>query len=132
MHLIDTNVLADVAGRDPVWFEWSARQLAAHAASGLAINQIILAEISALYDSPQLVEAHFPRAEYERLDLPWEAAFVTSRAFLDYRRSGGPRVVPMPDFYIGAHALVAGIPLITRDATRYRSYFPGIELIAPG
>ena len=131
MHLVDTNVLADVARLDPVWAEWSSRQLAAHATTGLAINQIILAEIAALYDTASQVEEHFPRTVYERLDLPWEAAFVTSRAFLKYRESGGSRTSPMPDFYIGAHALVAGLPLITRQATRYRTYFPDIQLIAP-
>ena len=131
MHLVDTNVLADVASRDAAWFEWSARQLGRHASTGLGINQIILAEISGLYESAGQVEAQFPRTEYERLDLPWEAAFITSRAFLQYRQNGGPRPVPIPDFYIGAHAAVSGIPLITRDPTIYRTYFPQIRLIAP-
>ena len=131
MHLVDTNVLSDVATRNARWFEWSSRQLERHTATGLAINQIILAEISALYDSPERVEAVFSTAEYTRLDLPWEAAFATSRAFLLYKRSGGPRDVPMPDFYIGAHALVACLPLITRDAARYRTYFPEVVLVAP-
>ena len=98
---------------------------------GLAINQIILAEIASIFDNEAQLEELLPRNWLNRLDLPWDAAFVTSRAFLQYRRSGGPREVPMPDFYIGAHALVAGIPLITRDATRYRTYFPGIQLVAP-
>ena len=131
MHLVDTNVLGDVARRDPTWFGWSASQLERFAETGLAVNQIILAEISALYETPELVEQALPSTAFVRLDLPWESAFLTSRAFLTYRRAGGPRPVPMPDFYIGAHALAAGLPLITRDATRYRTYFPRLELIAP-
>ena len=122
MHLVDTNVLSDVATRNARWFEWSSRQLERHTATGLAINQIILAEISALYDSPERVEAVFSTAEYTRLDLPWEAAFATSRAFLLYKRSGGPRDVPMPDFYIGAHALVACLPLIQPSSVPSRTY----------
>ena len=131
MHLVDTNVLGDVAARDPVWFDWSAEQLERFAPTGLGVNQVILAEVSAFYDTAEAVDEFLPRSQFERLELPWEAAFLTSRAFLAYRRTGGPRLVPIPDFYIGAHAMVSGLGLITRDAKTYRTYFPELELVSP-
>ncbi|WP_343396554.1 DNA-binding protein [Candidatus Amarobacter glycogenicus] len=96
----------------------------------LAINQIIFAEILLLM---LLVgqSMGFSTAEYTRVNLPWEAAFTAARAFLLYRKADGVKTSPLPDFYIGAHALVAGLPVITRDAARYRTYFPEVELVAP-
>lgn len=130
--LVDANVLLDVAKEDPVWYPWSAVALAEAAErGGLAINPLIYAEVSVGFDRRELLDAVLPAGEYARLDLPWDAAFLAGKAFLAYRRAGGTRRSPLSDFYIGAHAAVAGMPLLTRDAGRYRTYFPKLELIAP-
>lgn len=130
--LVDANVLLDVAKEDPVWAQWSAVALAEAAErGGLAINPLIYAEVSVGFDRRELLDAVLPADEYARLDLPWDAAFLAGKAFLAYRHAGGTRRSPLSDFYIGAHAAVAGMPLLTRDAGRYRTYFPKLELIAP-
>lgn len=130
--LVDTNVLVDVLTQDPTWYEWSAGQLVHCAArGGLAINPLIYAEISVYYQKIAELDAALPPHAYQRLPLPWEAAFLAGKAFLQYRQQGGARSSSLPDFYIGAHALASGLPLLTRDARRYRAYFPGLELIAP-
>jgi predicted nucleic acid-binding protein len=97
----------------------------------LVINPIIYAEVAVGFDAPEDVEAALPADGYRREPLPYEAAFAAGKAFLDYRRRGGTRTSPLPDFYIGAHAAVRGYRLLTRDAARYRTYFPAVELIAP-
>ena len=131
MHLVDSNVLLDVLTDNSAWFEWSAARIAERLVEGLSINALILAEVSANFDSWEAVDAAVPRASFARLDLPFEAAFAASQAFVSYKRSGGTKTSPVPDFYIGAHALVAGLPLITRDTKRYRTYFPDVQLVAP-
>jgi predicted nucleic acid-binding protein len=130
--LIDTNVLVDVfQGIDP-WARWSADQLRRAADSSvLLINQIVYTELSIGFDTIEDLDATLAPMPIEREPLPFPAGFVAGRAFLDYRRRGGSRTSPLPDFYIGAHAAVAGYRLLTRDASRYRSYFPTLELIAP-
>jgi predicted nucleic acid-binding protein len=130
MVLFDANVLIDVLHRDPVWFEWSAARVDEHEAEGIAINQVIYAELSIGFPTSEACDDALTEG-IVKLDLPWEAAFRAGRAFLQYRRSGGTRLTPLPDFFIGAHAQVAGMKLVTRDATRYRTYFPDIEIIAP-
>ena len=132
MILIDSNILIDVMGGDPVWGERSAQALV-DAADGaeLAINPIIYAEISIGFPSEAALESVLGSTGLRRLDLPYAAAFVAGKAFLEYRRRGGLRSSPLPDFYIGAHAAVAGIPLLTRDLSRYRTYFPKLELMTP-
>ena len=130
--LIDSNVLVDILQDDPDWQEWSeARLTDARRAGSLVINPLIYAEVSAGYPTQRQTDQALSAAYYRRENLPWEAAFSASRAFLAYRRSGGPRRSPLPDFYIGAHAELKGYTLLTRDAARYRSYFPTLKVIAP-
>lgn len=130
--LVDSNVLLDVATRDPRWGAWSAEQLELAAESGaLVINPIIYAEVSIGYERIEQLEAALPGSIYQREPLPYEAAFLAGKAFLRYRRRGGGRHAPLPDFYVGAHAAVRGLQLLTRDAARYRTYFPTVHLIAP-
>jgi predicted nucleic acid-binding protein len=130
--LVDSNVLLDVLTEDPAWFAWSSDQLARRADAGpLAINPIIYAEVSIRFADIAELEEVLPPSAFERLPLPWEAAFLAGKCFLRYRRSRGVRRSPLPDLYIGAHAAVAGLALLTREATRYRTYFPSLRLIAP-
>lgn len=130
--LIDSNVLLDIATEDLRWFAWSSAALAAAAEdSVLVINPLIYAEVSIGYQAIEQVEDALPTALFRREALPFEAAFLAGKAFLDYRRRGGLRTSPLPDFYIGAHAAVAGWRLLTRDATRFRTHYPTVELIAP-
>lgn len=131
--LVDSNVLIDVATNDPRWFEWSSRSLARGADEGrLAINPIIYAEVAAGYDRIEELDEVLPADVFRRLPLPWEAGFLAGRCFVEYRRRGGTRSAPLPDFYIGAHAAVSGMTLLTRDAARYRTYFPRLDVVAPG
>lgn len=130
--LVDTNVLLDVATEDPVWFDWSASRLSQAAnRDGLAINPIVYAELSVHYDTLEALETALSGHPFARLALPWDAAFVAGKAFRRYRSRGGSKRAPLPDFYIGAHAAVAGLVLLTRDAKRYRDHFPRLKLIAP-
>ena len=132
MVLVDANVLLDWLTGDPAWQAWSIDQLDRHdKADGLAINPLIFAEVAMSYSSAEQLEAALPAARFARLTLPYEAAFRAGHAFGEYRRAGGERRSPMPDFYIGAHAAVTGLPLLTRDARRYRTYFPEVRLITP-
>lgn len=130
--LVDSNVLLDIATNDPVWFPWSSDALEDIAnESNLAINALIYAEISIGYERVEDVEEAIPSETFRREPLPYEAAFLAGKAFLHYRRRGGARTSPLPDFYIGAHAAVARFRILTRDARLYRTYFPTVELIAP-
>ena len=130
--LVDSNVLFDVLQEDEEWLDWSASMLAQAAERGaLAINPIIYAEVCAGYDTIEELDRVMPLEFYRREPLPWTAGFLASRAFLSYRRRGGARRSPLPDFYIGAHAAVAGHTLLTRDPKRYRRYFPKLRIIAP-
>lgn len=130
--LVDSNVLLDVATEDPRWGEWSARTLEEIADSEpLAINPLIYAEVSIRYETIEELEEVLPAEVFRRENLPYEAGFLAGKAFLSYRRRGGKRASPLPDFYIGAHAAVAGYRLLTRDAARYRHAFPRLRLIAP-
>ena len=130
--LVDTNVLIDLLEEDPEWFDWSRSKLEIHSITDtLAINQLILAEVSVEFVSDDELNNALPPEFVQRLDLPWSAAFVAGRRFLDYRRRGGPWPIPLPDFYIGAHALVEGFALLTRDADFYQTNFPEVQLICP-
>lgn len=130
--LVDSNVILDILTEDAEWLDWSAAALAAQAnRAPLAINPIIYAEVAAGIARVEDLEAALPPEHYERRPLPWEAAFLAGRCFVKYRRRGGARRSPMPDFYIGAHAAVEGLTLLTRDARRYRTYFPGLRVVAP-
>lgn len=130
--LVDSNVLIDVSAGDSTWGEWSSRALRAAAdRAPLVINAIIYAEVSVGCPTIEAVEAALPLDLYRREPLPYEAAFLAGKAYLRHRQSGGARPSPLPDFYIGAHAAIAGHQLLTRDPARYRTYFPTVELIAP-
>jgi predicted nucleic acid-binding protein len=130
--LVDSNVILDIATVDPRWYAWSARALESAAnESTLAINPLIYAEVSVGFDRIEELDLALSSTLYQREPLPFEAAFLAGKAFVQYRRRGGHRANPLPDFYIGAHAAVRRFRLLTRDAARYRTYFPTIELIAP-
>jgi predicted nucleic acid-binding protein len=131
--LVDSNVILDVVTGDPQWSEWSGSMLTHYADRGvLVINPVIYAEISVGFERIEELDEALPADSFRRDPLPWEAAFLAGKCFLVYRRQGGVRRSPLPDFYIGAHAAVAGLPLLTRDARRYRTYFPRLALLTPG
>lgn len=127
--LVDANVLIDLATDDPVWGDWSATALAR--AGRLLINPIVYAEVSIAFERIEDVDSLVPATVFHREDLPWEAAFLAGKAFHAYRRRSGARTLPLPDFFIGAHAAVRGYRLLTRDAARFRTYFPKLTLIIP-
>jgi len=130
--LVDSNILLDVATGDPTWSDWSAQALETAAnESPLVINALIYAEVSIGYQRIEELEQAIPSTTFRREPLPYEAAFLAGKAFLKYRRRGGQRTSPLPDFYIGAHAAVSGFRILTRDARRYRTYFPTVDLISP-
>ncbi len=130
--LVDSNVLLDVLTDDPHWSRWSSAALTDGAERDvLTINPIIYAEVSVGFVRIEELNAALPAQTFHRVALPWEAAFLAGKCFLTYRTRGGARAAPLPDFYIGAHASVSGMTLLTRDASRYRTYFPKLRLIAP-
>ena len=130
--LVDSNVILDVLTDDDEWGDWSSDMLAESARSGmLVINPIVYAEVSIGFERIEDVDDALPTSHYRRLPLPFEAAFLAGQCFLKYRRRGGDRRSPLPDFYIGAHAALAGFTLLTRDPRRYKTYFPSLRLIAP-
>jgi predicted nucleic acid-binding protein len=130
--LVDSNVLLDVLTEDAQWLDWSATALSLAAERAvLIINPLIYAEVSVRFERIEDLDAALPPSLFRRDGLPWEAGFLAAKCFRAYRREGGARRSPLPDFYIGAHAAIRGLTLLTRDATRYRTYFPTLELIAP-
>lgn len=130
--LVDSNVLLDVLTEDPTWYAWSANAVEEQSEQAvLAINPIIYAEVSIRFSRIEDLEDALPPTMLERAALPWEAAFLAGKCFVRYRRRGGARRSPLPDFYIGAHAAVRRWTLLTRDPRRYRAYFPTLSLIAP-
>jgi hypothetical protein len=130
--LVDTNVLVDVFRGSEPWAGWSAHELRRAAdESILVINPIVYTELSMGFETIEELDLTLSPLSIERQPLPYPAAFLAGRTFLEYRRRGGPRTSPLPDFYIGAHAAVAGYRLLTRDSSRYRSYFPRLDIIAP-
>lgn len=129
--LVDSNVLLDILIPDPVWEAWSSEALVETAESSvLAINPVIYAEVSIGFDRIEDLEDALPDP-LRREDLPWDAAFLAGKAFLQYRGSSGEKRSPPPDFFIGAHAAIRGYRLLTRDAKRYRTSFPTLQLITP-
>lgn len=130
--LVDSNVLIDVLSGESAWSDWSNRALARLGSEGLlVINPVIYAEVSHRYSKKETLDRELPEEAFLRENIPWTAAFLAGKAYLEYRRRGGQRRSPLPDFFIGAHAAVAGLRLVTRDAARYRTYYPGIDLVAP-
>lgn len=130
--LVDTNVLLDIATDDPQWAAWSGTALSNVLDQGsVVVNPIIYAELSVGFERIEDLDAYLPETDFRREPLPYNAGFLAGKAFLAYRRRGGARQSPLPDFYIGAHAAVNRYQLLTRDAARYRTYFPTVSLIAP-
>ena len=132
LTLVDSNVLLDVLSDDPTWESWSAQAIEQCARDGgLCINAIIYAEVSTDFARIEEVNLALPEDFFRRLPMPLEAAFLAGKAYLKYRKHGGTRTCALPDFFIGAHAAVGGMRLLTRDARRYRTYFPMLELLTP-
>ena len=132
MFLVDTNVLLDIFTDDATWRSWSERTIRdALLAGTVGINPIVYAETSLAFADTDALDCHLEFLMLARLPLPYGAAFRAGRAFLRYRRAGGTRSSPLPDFYIGAHAETEGLTLLTRDLGRYRSYFPSLKLVTP-
>jgi predicted nucleic acid-binding protein len=130
--LVDTNVILDVVQDDPVWAEWSQGQLDVWAVRDeLAINSVIYAELSIAYARIEELEDTVETAGLRLLEIPREALFLAGKAFLAYKKLGGARSGVLPDFFIGAHAAIMQLPLLTRETARYRTYFPGVALITP-
>jgi predicted nucleic acid-binding protein len=130
--LVDSCVLIDVLADDPHWADWSVDQLDTLSQAGpLLINPIILAELSPRFETAQDLELALAGLPLRRAPLPWDAAFLAGQAFKLYRQSMGRKASPLPDFYIGAHATVQNLALLTRDVARYQTYFPKLKLIAP-
>ena len=130
--LIDACVLIDIATEDPIWGGWSADALARAAEDQvLVINPLIYAKVSVAFLRIEDLNDALPEALFQREALPYAAGFLAGKAHLAYRRRGGTRATPLPDFYIGAHAAIAGHQLLTRDAQRFRTAFPSVLLIAP-
>ena len=132
MTLVDTNVLRDVLARDPVWFPWSVEQLQQRRLQGLLlINDITYAELAVRIANEAELVAALAELGVRLERTPTSALFLAGKAFGRYRKAGGPRPSLLPDFFIGAHAEVARLPILTRDTRRYRTYFPSVKLIAP-
>ena len=132
MTLLDSNVLLDVFTKTPIWWEWSLMQLEEAALHGpLLINDVIFAETSVRFDSLDTFDAALAPMGVTIAPMPRKALFLAGKAFARYRAAGGTRAGVLPDFFIGAHAEIEGLPLLTRDADRYRHYFPTVTLIAP-
>jgi predicted nucleic acid-binding protein len=130
--LVDTNVLLDLVTDDPKWAEWSIAQLEAASLYGpLLINDAVYAELAVRYNRIEDLDAFLDEAGLEIAPIPRAALFLAGKVFAKYRKSGGSRTGVLPDFFIGAHAAVNGLPLLTRDVGRYRTYFPSLKLITP-
>jgi len=132
MILIDSSVFLDIFSKDPNWFECSVSRMAEVTdRSDACINPLIYAEISKRFTSIEELDELIPIDVFRRVPIPYQAAFLAGKAHAAYRRRGGTRITTLPDFFIGAHALVSGHTILTRDPRRIRQYFPSVELIAP-
>jgi len=130
--LVDSNVLLDIFKADPIWCDWSLAALAdAMTVGQVGINQLVYAEISVSFATLAELDEVLAKLQIERIDLPWDAAQLAATAFIAYRKSGGLKTAPLPDFYIYAHAQTRGLTLLTRDARRCRTYFPKTHLVCP-
>ena len=130
--LVDTNVLVDVLENDPDWADWSVAQLRAQAQiHRLVINPVIYAELSLAFSTVEALDETLVVLQIPVIEIPKPALFLAGKAFVKYRRQGGTKTNVLADFFIGAHAAVAGLPVLTRDVRRYASYFPTVQLIAP-
>jgi predicted nucleic acid-binding protein len=131
-RMLDSKVLLDIVTADRKWLGWSTEEFRAAAAEGpVLINPIIYAELAPAFDSQAALDRWVRREIFHRLPLPYEAGYGAAQAFVAYRGRGGTKKSPLPDFYIGAHAELADVALVTRNAARYRTYFPRLKIIAP-
>jgi predicted nucleic acid-binding protein len=132
MILVDSNVILDILTTDPKWYQWSANKLSYLSEShNLIINDIIYTEISIGFDKIEDLDDVISESFFKILPIPKSALFLAGKAFLNYKRKNGSKNLVLPDFFIGAHAAILKIPLLTRDISRYKKYFPTIELISP-
>ncbi len=131
MILVDTNVLVDVIHQDPIWLDWSLRELIKAQNQEILTNYVVYAELHTPNTAGPHIDAFLQKLGVQVLDLSRPAAQLAALAFRSYRQRGGTKTGVLPDFFIGAHAQAEGFQLLTRDAGRYRSYFPGIDLICP-
>ena len=129
--LVDSCVILDIVTEDPRWFSWSAEVLEDHTDVALFINPIIYSEVSIGFQKIEELEAALSHTLFKRAPLPWEAAFLAGKVFYEYRRSGGKKTLPLPDFFIGAHAVIENFHLLTRDTKRFKHYYPTLRIIAP-
>lgn len=130
--LVDSNVLLDLFTRDPTWSVWSSDRLAEALDRGpVLVNQVVYGEVAHRFSTIEALDEVLTADRFVRGNLPWAAAVLAATCYRDYRRRGGGRTSILPDFFIGAHAAVLRVQLLTRDAARYRTYFPTVELIAP-
>jgi len=130
--LVDTNVLLDLATDDPKWADWSIAELEKASLNGpLLINDVVYAELAVRYDCIEDLDAFLDQSGLEMAAIPRAALFLAGKVFTKYRKSGGTRTGVLPDVFIGAHTMVGGLTLLTRDVGRYRTYFPSLTLIAP-
>lgn len=130
--LVDSCVILDIMTEDPKWFEWSSEMIEEQASrSTLLINPIIYAEVSVGFKKIEELEAVISQTFFKRTPLPWEAAFLAGKIFFQYRRSGGQRSLPLPDFFIGAHAVIENFYLLTRDTKRFQHYYPTLQILSP-
>lgn len=127
--LVDSNVIIDIAQRDATWYEWSLEALETHPAA--KVNPIIYTELCYQHTSPEEVDELLSQLEIGYQELSRDTLYHTSQAYREYRQRGGLKTAPLPDFFIGAHAAVLEVPLITRDVARYQTYFPSVQLICP-
>ncbi|HKR49077.1 MAG TPA: type II toxin-antitoxin system VapC family toxin [Pseudonocardiaceae bacterium] len=130
--LVDSNVLLDLFTKDPTWSEWSSARLSEALDQGpVVVNQVVYGEVAYRFSTIEALDAVLTSDRFVRGNLPWAAAFLAATCYRDYRRRGGQRVSTLPVFFIGAHAAVLGLRLLTRDAARYRTYFPTVDLVVP-
>lgn len=130
--MVDSCVLLDVLTEDPKWFEWSSLQIARAAENGfIIVNPVIYSEVSVSFERIEDMESIFSDDVFVYRPIPKEAAFLAGKCFLQYRRGGGNKTLPLPDFFIGAHASIERLPLITRDVKRFETYYPALKIITP-
>ncbi|MFD1892863.1 type II toxin-antitoxin system VapC family toxin [Ottowia beijingensis] len=130
--LVDTNVLVDVLEDDPEWADWSIGQLRTQSrVHRLVINPVIYAELSLTFSTVEALDEVLAGMQLPVVEMPRPALFLAGKAFAQYRRRGGTKGNVLADFFIGAHAAVAGWPILTRDGSRYQSYFPTVNLVMP-
>lgn len=129
--LVDSNVILDLVNQDQVWLEWSHSAIEAHTPEGLFANAMVYSELCCNAKSTSEVDALLNGMGVQMAAIPREALFLAAKAHLVYRRRGGTKTAPLPDFFIGAHAEVLGVAILTRDSARYKTYFPSVRLICP-